>query len=600
MALPPGIPFLTRLTLHILARTLVPALLAHYTARRLNHPLPTYASVLVALAALPLSVVYMSLRKRRRQRAEAVAMGARMAPRVSGFGWANLGWLKLMLHIRVHGYPGDGLLDQIHELGDFLNFRVLGVDAIFTTCPEHIKHILATNFPLYEKGPKFQQEMASVLGSGVFNSDGDLWRFHRSVTRPFFSKDKITHFDIFDTHAEQLIAILRARASAGYAVDMTDLVGRFTMDSATEFLFGVCVDSLKANIPYAHDVLYPPPQSASPQAEAANLFLKAFGDSMHVVAQRDYLGDIWPLWEILEDKTRKPMEVVSAFIEPIVQAAIAKQRERERAGAKEGEEGEAQTLLEELLRSTDDPKLLKDETLNILLAGRDTTGHTLTIIIYFLSAYPTVHTRLRAEILSVVGPSRSPTYEDIKEMKYLRAVINESLRLYPPVPFNVRTCIESTTWPSPEGSADPRPVYIPAGATVPYSVFLMHRREDLWGEDAQEFDPDRFLDDRMKKYILGNAFAFLPFNAGPRICLGQQFAYNEMSFLLVRLLQAFTSFTLDEAAFRPGTLAPESWAEDGKGEGKAQKLTRKAVDRFRPRMHLTMYTEGMWVRAGEA
>ncbi|KAF7308060.1 Cytochrome P450 [Mycena kentingensis (nom. inval.)] len=166
------------------------------------------------------------------------------------------------------------------------------------------------------------------------------------------------------------------------------------------------------------------------------------------------------------------------------------------------------------------------------------------------------------------------------------------MRLYPSVPFNVRDCVTSITWPSPEPGKEP--IYIPAGAKVPYSVFLMHRRTDLWGEDAEAFDPDRFLDEGMQKYLLHNSFAFLPFNAGPRICLGQQGAYNEMSFMLIRLLQAFSSFSLDEGAFAPGTLVPEEWKAAGGG-------TRKGTDRFRPKLHLTMYTsDGMWIRATEA
>ncbi|KAG2040889.1 cytochrome P450 [Suillus americanus] len=105
----------------------------------------------------------------------------------------------------------------------------------------------------------------------------------------------------------------------------------------------------------------------------------------------------------------------------------------------------------------------------------------------------------------------------------------------------------------------------------------MHRRIDLWGPDALEFDPDRWLDERVKKYLIPNPFIFLPFNAGPRICLGQQFAYNEMSFMVIRLLQNFFNITLSsEPAMRP----PAWWAEkDG----------RQAIEKFRPRNHLTLY-----------
>jgi cytochrome P450 len=189
-----------------------------------------------------------------------------------------------------------------------------------------------------------------------------------------------------------------------------------------------------------------------------------------------------------------------------------------------------------------DPILVRDETLNILLAGRDTTASLLTSTLYALSQNPGVLARLRAEILSVVGPARAPVPDDIRAMKYLRAVLNETMRLFPPVPFNSRRTVVPAIWPSKTpGEA---PFYIPAGTRAMYSVLLMHRRADLWGPDAAVFDPERFLDPERVRILTANNFIFLPFNAGPRICLGQQFAYNEASCFLVRLLQAYSAVQL--------------------------------------------------------
>jgi len=123
---------------------------------------------------------------------------------------------------------------------------------------------------------------------------------------------------------------------------------------------------------------------------------------------------------------------------------------------------------------------------------------------------------------------------------------------------------------------------------------MMHRRKDYWGPDAEEFDPDRFLDERATKYLTPNPFIFLPFNAGPRICLGQQFAYNEMSFFLIRLLQNFSSMELDLGSQPPGSAPPQEWKVSGKG-------TRKAVEKIFPKVHFTMYSEGgLWLKMKEA
>lgn len=116
----------------------------------------------------------------------------------------------------------------------------------------------------------------------------------------------------------------------------------------------------------------------------------------------------------------------------------------------------------------------------------------------------------------------------------------------------------------------------------------MHRRTDLWGPDAEIFDPGRFLDERLK-YLTSNPFIFLPFNAGPRICLGQQFAYNEISFFLVCLLQTFSFITLAEDV---QTRPPAGLAE-GMGRNSQEKVIIKH--------HLTLYVDkGLWVRMGKA
>ncbi|TDL14786.1 cytochrome P450 monooxygenase pc-1 [Rickenella mellea] len=224
-----------------------------------------------------------------------------------------------------------------------------------------------------------------------------------------------------------------------------------------------------------------------------------------------------------------------------------------------------------------------------MIAGRDTTASTLTFATYALAMYPNIMAKLRAEVMEKVGPTRRPTYDDVREMKYLRAFINETLRLFPSVPFNVRDSVNATTFPPT--SANDKPVYIPARTSIAYSVFLMHRRTDLWGPDALEFDPDRFLDERLHKYLTPNPFIFLPFNAGPRICLGQQFAYNETSFMLIKLLQSFDAVTLDEASQPSDSRIPSSWSTVP---------GRQAIERFFPKIHLTMYAhKGLWVKMRE-
>jgi cytochrome P450 len=124
-------------------------------------------------------------------------------------------------------------------------------------------------------------------------------------------------------------------------------------------------------------------------------------------------------------------------------------------------------------------------------------------------------------------------------MKYLRAIINESQRLYPIVPSNSREAIRDTVLPHGGGPDGLSPILIPKGA---YTVFLsrgMHRREDIYGPDAEEFNPSRWLDNEHPSSPLRPGWGYLPFNGGPRICIGQQFALTETSYVVVRLLQEF-------------------------------------------------------------
>ncbi|KAJ6608854.1 cytochrome P450 [Mycena sp. CBHHK59/15] len=553
MVLPPGLRFVA----HNLLAPLFSILLIQGVA--------THAPYGFGWSVWVVPVTSLHIVTEKRQSREAEAMGARLAPRAKGKWPGNIDLLRSLLAAYETGYLGDGLYELVEELGPVFNTWLLWDNLIFTVAPEHIQIILATDFKNYVKGKRFRDAMDSVLGNGVFNSDGEMWSFHRSMTRPYFTRDRVQHFEIFDRHAERAISLVRGRMKEGtlstfkrLRLGLQDLISRFTMDSATEFLFGACVDSLSATLPYPHNA---PANRDSSKARAASDFTAAFSTAMLQIAFRERVGWVWPLFEMFADHTAGPMGVVDEYLDPIIRAAMEK---KTRGGVEweGGADGESDTLLDELLKSTSDPKLLKDE---------------------ILAMYPAVTARLRDEILRCAGPTRLPTHESIKQMKYLRAVLNGA-------PFNVRETVQATTWPSPDPNE--KPIYIPAGVKIPYSVMIMQRRKDLWGPDADVFDPDRFLDERVQKYLLSNPFQFLPFNAGPRICLGQQFAYNEMSFMIIRLLQNFSAIALDNAACPPHTRVPDAW------RGHAG---RKGVERFWPKAHLTMYTSGgLWVRMGEA
>lgn len=231
-------------------------------------------------------------------------------------------------------------------------------------------------------------------------------------------------------------------------------------------------------------------------------------------------------------------------------------------------------FLNELVSHTSDPIKIRSELLNILLAGRDTTASLLSNVWFELSNRPNVWSRLQREIATTLPDGDFPTFEKLKDMKYLRAVLNESLRLYPVVPENGRQAEVDTVLPVGGGEDGKSPVFVKKGQMVHWSLYTMHRRKDLYGEDADAFIPERWVDQDEEEKGLRVGWEYLPFNGGPRICIGrtsypilppfnhnfqaaknpaigyqstdissmtEQFALTETSYLTVRLTQEFSS-----------------------------------------------------------
>ena len=201
-------------------------------------------------------------------------------------------------------------------------------------------------------------------------------------------------------------------------------------------------------------------------------------------------------------------------------------------------------FLYELVKQTRDPIILRDQLLNILLAGRDTTAGLLSFTFFELARNQDVYDKLKEEIYEKFGEGEDSrvdeiTFESLKKCEFLKCVLNEILRLYPSVPQNFRFAIKNTTLPRGGGPDGKSPILIPKGQNLLYSVYATHRNPKYYGKDADEFRPSRWLEPEIRKVGWG----FLPFNGGPRICLGQQFALTEASYIIVRLIQMFPNLS---------------------------------------------------------
>ncbi|KAK3328887.1 cytochrome P450 [Apodospora peruviana] len=404
--------------------------------------------------------------------------------------------------------------------------RIVGRRIVFTVDPDNIKALLATQFGDYGKGAPFHREWKDFLGDSIFTTDGELWHNSRHLIRPQFIKDRVSDLHVFESHMDILFRAIanggalngedqyvNMAAGNGRPVDIADLFFRFTLDSATDFLLGKDVKSL-----------------STPKQE----FAEAFAEVQRVqsnIARTGPLNTFVPRTSFWAG-----MKVIDEFVNQYIERTL-RLSPAELASKSKGEEG--YTFLHELAGFTRDRKVLRDQLVAVLLAGRDTTACTLSWAIYELARHPEAVRRLREEILSVVGPDRAPTYDDLKSMKYLQNVMNETLRLYPVVPFNVRLALKDTTLPRGGGPDGSQPLAILKDTPIAYSTLTMQRRNDLYPPVSPQFaDPQTFSPDRWFVWQ-PKPWQYIPFNGGPRICIGQQFALTEMGYVLTRLFQRY-------------------------------------------------------------
>ncbi|KAK2823843.1 hypothetical protein FQN49_007565, partial [Arthroderma sp. PD_2] len=321
---------------------------------------------------------------------------------------------------------------------------------IFTTDPENIKAVLTSQFNDYGKGWRFHKEWKDFLGDSIFATDGELWSRSRHLIRPMFAKERFVDTEIFEKHIEKLIPLLAANSDGSSIVDIGPLFFRFTLDAATDYLLGKSVDSLD---------------------DPKTVFAESF---QYVLHRQSVLFRAGPLRKFLSEREFKiHIQRMDDFLQQFIDQVLALTPEE-----LDSRLSKQDTFLHALARFTRDPVVLRDQLVAILLAGRDTTAATLAFAMFELSRHPETVKKARAEIAATCGTNK-PTYADLKAMKYVNAVINETMRLYPVVPFNVRHAVVDTTLPRGGGPDGKSPIGVPADTRIMYSTMSMQRRREL-------------------------------------------------------------------------------------------------------------------------
>ncbi|KAL4797415.1 n-alkane-inducible cytochrome P450 [Aspergillus venezuelensis] len=415
-------------------------------------------------------------------------------------------------------------LDVIAESGITFEQNLLFARGIDTIEPRNIQAVLSTQFSdfgLGQRPPIFDP----LLGSGIFTQEGEQWRHSRELMRPQFMSNRMTNFEQIKDAVDSLIDNI----TDDEVVDLQPLFFRLTFETTLFLLFGQHLPSLKS-------------QGITGRESD---FADAFNLGQDYLAKRGRLGDFWWFWGGKE--FREVCKTCHEFVDGAVQKALEHSALTRSDHLDQSHDTEARpyVFIDALVEQTRDPSVLRAQCLNILLAGRDTAACCLTWTLRLLVQYPNVLSKLRAEIRDTVGigpGSSAPTLSQLKTLTYLSLVLKEVLRLYPSVPVNSRAATKTTTLPTGGGPSGTSPILVRKGESVGYCVYAMHRRKDIYGDDAEEFRPERWEGDALKNVGWG----YLPFNGGPRVCLGQDFALLEAGYTVVRLLQTFEVIEMAE------------------------------------------------------
>ena len=201
-------------------------------------------------------------------------------------------------------------------------------------------------------------------------------------------------------------------------------------------------------------------------------------------------------------------------------------------------------FLDELVLATQDKTELRSELLNNLMAARDTTASTLTNVFFDLSKRPAVWQKLQSEIHDKLNGAK-PSYSQLQDLPYLSAVLNESWRMFPQVVENGRVALEDTLLPTGGGKDGKSPIFVPKSQVVMWSTYVLHRQKDIYGFDADEFVPERWLPEENRE-PLKPGFGYIPFGAGARLCMGSKFT---RSWLSRRCLHAIEQFATAQTAY---------------------------------------------------
>lgn len=379
------------------------------------------------------------------------------------------------------------------------------------TAPEHVKHVLQSNSGNYARG-RFYQGFKLFFGHGMLTTDGAEWKTRRAVSQPFFLRARLRAGApaITDT-VNELLDSWSGPAERGEPVDITDDMMRLAMGVLGRLLYGV---DLRV---YA-DRLLP----------AVRFALKA----MILTGE---LKQMLPRW--VPTSYQRQLKQHQRVLNGVMDEIIALHRRGE---------GQDDSVVAALLHATHDVTgkpftntQIRAELKTLFLAGHETTGCALTWTLYAVAQHADVRRTLEKELTDVLG-GRVPTADDLPNLPYLRQVVDESLRLYPPIWLFPRDAIEDDEIGG---------YHVPAGTTVLIPLYAAHHNADTW-ENPEAFDPQRFCPAHRAR----DRYDYFPFGGGARKCIGMDLALLEIQLAVAMIAQRYRLSLVAGHPVTPGAL----------------------------------------------
>ncbi|KAL1545723.1 12-hydroxyjasmonoyl-L-amino acid 12-hydroxylase [Salvia divinorum] len=373
-----------------------------------------------------------------------------------------------------------------------------------TANPENVEYMLKTRFDNFPKGKPFSAILGDFLGRGIFNVDGTFWRFQRKMASLELGRVSTRAYSFQVVSVEILQRLMPLLASAAEIVDLQEVFRRFSFDCISRLSFGLDPTELELSLPLSE-------------------FIASFDLASKLSAERALATSpmVWKAKRFLNIGSERRLRRAIRTIHVVARDFI---RERRKVGFSDG-----QDLLSRFMSSVgDDDKFLVDIIVSFLLAGRDTVASALTSFFWLVACHPEVEAAILKEAEEVIGVD-SAGCDQVKELHYLHAVVFEIMRLYPPIQFDSKYCVEDDVLP--DGS------FVKGGTRVTFHPYAMGRMEEIWGSDCLEFKPQRWI--RHGVFVHENTFKCPIFQAGIRVCLGKELALMEIKTVAVSVLRRF-------------------------------------------------------------